>query len=490
MDDFIPDDENESTPDTQVQPTPQALPMAPAVSATPLPSGSVDDRIAQMTAYLKPMYDKAADTSGVDQAKADMKRSDFIANLGDALESLAKSNSMAYGGAGVDTGFYQGLKNQAAQGVNQAIAQRQQALNDFNQKFALQNQVANNVLQQAVAQGDLAKQKQALDLQAKMNDPKSQESQNAQKLIQAVSKGIPGLENLDVSNMSAAQLAQFNQNVDVLQKIQAAKENKQVELAYLNAGRQNQIDQRQRSAAQNDLKGLAKDLNTETASSRSAIGQAQNKVDQATRLMGSVDITPDMLAAAQKDPKLKQQLIEQLNTKTPKQYSELVLGLMNTLSPGSGSLGQFEHLMTPTAGQSMANLQSYFSNAPAAANVGDLMFNNLLTLKNEQDISQNIINNHNKKMELAHPLAFKHPETMGDAQKLLDSYVNGGSSDSTGAVASQGQQNMPVQPAMNAPMPGQTGKPGPYGNTVRQNGIIYQWNGSTYVPAAQLTGGP
>ena len=94
-----------------------------------------------MKAYLSAQgYDKAADNSGVKAAIANAQGMNKAANIGSAVEGLFRARGEAYGGKGVDQGFYDRMSAQGAQGVQQAQTARQQAIQDYLTKNDLGRQ--------------------------------------------------------------------------------------------------------------------------------------------------------------------------------------------------------------------------------------------------------------------------------------------------------------------------------------------------------------
>ena len=423
------DDDSSSTDDTASPASAASVPAnAPAADDSDdddeeeddsSPSDAAENKAQAMRDYLSKQYAAANDNSGVKQAQSDAKDTNFTANIGDALESIAKANSMAHGGAGVDSGFYQGLKAQGQLGVQNAMANKQASVQSFLQNNELQRQV----LQDMVATGSFEQQQKANQILSDQNDPNSQVSQNAQTAFKTAFKGVPGINDMDVDSFSSNDLSNASKNVDVMAKLDEIKQMKQMQMGYQNSLQQNKIDAVDKATAVKQLSGLGQSLDTEAASSRTALGQAQNKVNGATKLMTFADTTPEELATAKADPAARAALTEKLNNLSPQQYGEVVLGLMNQLGSG-GSLGQFEHLKTSTADQGLANIQQFFSSAPARAEAGPLIMNNLLTLKNEQATSQAVLDGHASMMQRRYPKAFSHPETAADAQALLDQYTN------------------------------------------------------------------
>lgn len=439
---------------------------------------SPDPRIQLAQDYVAANYAKAADASGVQNAGDSASHLNTVANIGNALETLARANSMAHGGAGVDSNFYESIKNQGRQGIQSAMAQRQQNITAFIQQNDLSHQVAQNLMQQ----GDYQQKMKAASYLNAAQDPNSSVSQNAQMAFTQAFKGMPGMDNMDVSGFSANDLANASKNIDIVSKLNEMRDAKQMQLRYQQNYQQQRIDQVNQQNAIKDQSALGKDLDTETATTRTNLGQAQQKVNSAQRLMTFAGVNSDDVAAAKDDPSTKAALVQKLNRLTPQQYTEVVSGLMNQISNGQGSFGQLEHLRANSADQTAANIQQYFSSQPAPANVGAMIYNNLLTLKNEADTSQTIIDKHNVQMRAKHPQAFSNDYTKDDSQRMLDAF----SQQSQNQVASAPQQggpgvsaanlmaqDLPVNPKFLVP-----------GSTYRlKNGMLGTFNGRGFVPA-------
>ena len=97
---------------------------------------------------------------------------------------------------------------------------------------------------------------------------------------------------------------------------------------------------------------------------------------------------------------------------------------MNTISSGSSSLGQFEHLKAPTANETLANLKQYFTAHPQAAGVGAILANNMESLNNEIKVNQKILDDHKNSLRKKHPFAFEHPDTAEKSEALFKAPEN------------------------------------------------------------------
>lgn len=117
-----------------------------AGDAEPAPADVAKTKDQQLKDYIEGKYNKAADDSAVKDALARSQRVNNIANIGNALETMARARSQALGGPGADSAFYQGLSHQGAQGIDRAQAARQAQIHDFVTKNQLQRQVTGDEL--------------------------------------------------------------------------------------------------------------------------------------------------------------------------------------------------------------------------------------------------------------------------------------------------------------------------------------------------------
>ncbi len=410
----------------------------PAGSPAPA-SAAAPDRDQVMRDYLAKQYGKAADDSGIKTAVEDARHQNFLANLGEGLHEMVTARGVANGAAPDSGRFFQGMRDQGQAGIAQASAARDQKVKGFLQT----NQMNRQVAQDQMTKGTYENQQKAAKLTQDMNDPKSDYS--ASMRAPFVKLWGDKLEGADADKMSAAQMHTFAEQLEKKSAIDSRSADAQARAdALVEAGKgRNQahadaVSARNQAAkdakdakesgtdlklATEDFKNLRTDLDSDNSSSRTQLGVAAGKVHGADRVMKFAETSIDDLAKAEKDPKAKAALIAKLDNLTPQQYGEVVSGLMSQIAPGSGSLGQLEHLRADTAEQTKANLITYFTSKTAGAGAGDLIYNNLKSLKNERDVSKGVLDSHKAIQKDAHPWAFSHAKTKDLAEKMFNKYA-------------------------------------------------------------------
>lgn len=456
--------------------TPPAQEDEAAASAAAAPAVAPADKIK---AALARQYAQASDTSGVNDAVQRSADINQTADVGHALETLARSNSMAHGGAGVDNNYWQGMKQEGQQGIQHAQQGRQMALASFLQGNEIHRQVAQDMM----AKGTFDQQQKAAKYLNDQNDPTSATSKNAQQAFGQIFKDYPGIADMNVDGFSASDLTSASKNADVVAKLKEMAQAKEMQIAYQQNTQKEKQDQTKQQNAVRDLAALAKDVDTQGATTHTNLGQAQNKINSATRLMTFADVTPEEIEAAKKDPAAKAALIQKMNKLTPQQYTEVVSGLMSQIQSGQGSFGQLEHMRANTADQTAANIAQFFSSNPTPANVGGMITNNLLTLKNEQDTSQAILDKHHTQLRAKHPLAFSHDDTKGNAENMLSSFANNDQPSAVAAAKGPAQQS--PQAMLAAALP-QDPKELVAGKSYKlKNGKIGTFNGKGFTPLVE-----
>lgn len=273
---------DESVDDAQPADPVSVASIAPQ-DAAPASSPEIDKEQA-IKDKLQKEYAAANDFSGIKAAQEDAKRANFSSNLGDALETMAKANSMAHGGAGVDTGFYQGLKQQGQQGVTAAIGAKDAKI----QQFLKQNDISRQVAQDMMEKGDYEQKQKASQYLNDTQTPTSQVSKNAQLAFQNTFKDYPEVAHMDVSQFSAADLDKASKNVDVVAKLQELKQSKQMQLAYQNSTLSNKKDK--------DQEHLYSEMNNKIATPRgnTAVQQAQVGVSSGSKAMDLINRYPNL----------------------------------------------------------------------------------------------------------------------------------------------------------------------------------------------------
>ena len=119
--------------------------------------------------YILANYNKASDSSGVDDARKSANRTNTIANIGNALDSMVTAKGRVYGGAGPNNAYWQGLKSDAQGNLRGAEEDRKAKIADFISKQQMRRQGTQ----------DLQQQKE-WDVKNAMNDPLSGVSKMSQ----------------------------------------------------------------------------------------------------------------------------------------------------------------------------------------------------------------------------------------------------------------------------------------------------------------------
>lgn len=390
---------------------------APAPSAALAPAPA--DKLAAMKAYLEPKYDP-----DVQAAMAESKRQNMISNIGSALDTFATANAVAHGGRGSDQGFWQGIKDQGQQGVSDAL-----------KSFAQKNEVQNQVAKLAMEKGDFETRQKAAQFQNAQNDATSQNSKNAQASFAALFKNDPKYADIDLSTYSANDIAKLTSEAESKEKIEDSKSWRNMQYTNRKDMLADKKDEKDKQIAVNEQIAARKYLDSESATSRSGVGVANSKVNSAKRLLSFADVDPAELAAAKTDPQAKAALIQKLNKFSPQQYPELVTGVMTQISNGNGSLGQMEHLKANTYEETLAKVKQFFNSTPESANLGEIIYPLLLTLKNEADTSQKVLDEHGSKLRAIAPNAFTHPYTKASMEGLEQAFVNNAANPNSGPSA-------------------------------------------------------
>lgn len=287
---------------------------ADAPSAAPTDPAKPDPEAIK--AFLAQKYGEATDNTDIKAAQADARRQNMIANIGSAVEGLARSGSQAHGGQGVDEGFYQGLKQQGQQGVAQAQAARQQAIQDFLTKNQLGRQGVED------AQTALANK-----VKNDANNPKSMQSQIARHVWQSANpnmdfESMPGWDSMSANDMSLVK-----DPVDLKARLDAKSADVKMHYATLADS----------AATRNAIKSEAADRKSDEKAEKD---QGKNYVKMSGEVMGQGRAPPDIKQAL-KD----QQSIDKAN--------KLFDGRdLNSLSKSEAALvaGELEKIATGGAG--------------------------------------------------------------------------------------------------------------------------------------------
>jgi len=124
--------------------------------------------------YTQQLYEQMAKTGDIDTARKEAARNVNLANVGQGLEQMFKSRSVAHGGPGVDTAYWDAQRKGAQTGVDNAELDRRRKIEDYITKKKLGSE--------AVAEHQQLKD---TDIKNKMNDPESDISIAYQDAFQA-----------------------------------------------------------------------------------------------------------------------------------------------------------------------------------------------------------------------------------------------------------------------------------------------------------------
>lgn len=421
----------------------------PQTGQMPVAPMSPASRDQAIKAHLEAQYAQASDDSAVKAARQAAGRQDLIANLGAAFEGLAKAKSQAYGGPGVDTGFYTGIKQQAQAGIDQAEAARQKKMAAFNQQYTLERQVAGDALARAEAQGDLDRKNKASEYLASQQDPTSEVSERARKTIKSIYKDYPAISGVDLSGMSAAELADFSKNADLLAKLETAKEIKN----------QASEDRKQALAANTDAKFTpAQKAVDQTFGKDYADYKAAGGYATVEKQLQALDTAIDTLKS---NPGLSGGLESRLPDSVRSATNPQAVALKeNVQGVSQSALRQVLGAQFTEKEGKMIMDRAFNPALPAEENIRriEATKKDLLQRAREKEAAAN------------------YYEDNG----TLKGYKAGRIED----VASHGSDAAPDTQTAQA-----TQMSAPHGARVRQNGVEYEWNGSGYIPTTQMAGG-
>ena len=124
--------------------------------------------------YTQQLYEEMAKTGDIDAARKEAARNVNLANVGQGLEQMFKSRSVAHGGPGVDAAYWDAQRKGAQTGVDNAELDRRRKIEDYITKKKLGSE--------AVAEHQQLKD---TDIKNKMNDPESDISIAYQDAFQA-----------------------------------------------------------------------------------------------------------------------------------------------------------------------------------------------------------------------------------------------------------------------------------------------------------------
>ena len=120
--------------------------------------------------YTQQLYEEMAKTGDIDAARKEAARNVNLANVGQGLEQMFKSRSVAHGGPGVDTAYWDAQRKGAQTGVDNAELDRRRKIEDYITKKKLGSESVSEL-----------QQMKELDTKNNMNDPESNVSRAYQQ---------------------------------------------------------------------------------------------------------------------------------------------------------------------------------------------------------------------------------------------------------------------------------------------------------------------
>jgi hypothetical protein len=309
------------------------------------PAAPDADKSAQIESYLRSKYGDLSDTSSVDAARADAKKSRTIAGVAEALEGMARAQSQAYGGAGVNHGIYNNIRSGADSDVQNAVQDRQAKIHDYmNERQMAREGVADDRANQEFSQ----KEKQ-WTAENELHDPTSKKSASVRDSFSSMFPGAVKNFGDGFANLSAADIKEYLTGPlelkDKMATNAALVKTRQGERADLAASRaKDKID----AADEKALKVMGDDLDP-SKGRNGAMGVAAQKIANSQALKA--------LASGQGD------------NLDSRQMEELAIGVNKLLSGSNASASsQVEALVPSTARGDAAKLKEWLFNEPTGTN--------------------------------------------------------------------------------------------------------------------------
>ncbi len=430
----------ESAPDDAAPAEEAPEPAPEAAPAAAPPTAAKDDKADAMKAYLaeKQGLDTAGDRGGIEAAKKDRSWRDMVAGIGQGAQQIVMAQGVARGLAPPSGKEWDAIRHEGDRGVQEAVQARQSKVNEFLQANQMQRQVVQDQMTKGTYESQQTAAKFAHDSQTAGTQTSKNKVATLKALFPEETKG------LDLEHFSAVDADAAAKQIDIKSNLNMRRKQMVAMADYRREQTQLKKDATDKKTAIADFNGLGKDLDPETASSRTGIGVANGKVDSAKRLMTFAHVTPEELSAADKDPKAKAALIAKFDNLPVSSYKETVSGLMAQIAPGAGSQHQLESLTTPTAKQDLSKLASYITGDQVPAGAGNLIYSIMNTLSNEHDTSQAVIDKHAAHMREKHPMAFQHDDTKEQAENLLRSFGKPAAAPPAGNVAGPPPSMAPI----------------------------------------------
>jgi hypothetical protein len=362
---------------------------------SPMPG---DDRSAQIEQYLRTKYGDLSDTSAVDAARADAKKSRMIAGIGEALEGMARSQSQAYGGQGVNHGVYQNIRAGADSDVQGAIQDHQAKVRDA----AAERQMIRDGSAENRAETEFQQKQKQNQVWNDEHDPSSAMSQSTRTAYGKMFPDVVKSFGDDFNNLSAADIKEhLTSPLELKDKMKtnaAMLKVRQGERADAAADRKKEREDREDEKA---LKGMGDDLDP-SKGRNGALGVAAQKIANAQALQALAQGQGDNLDS--------------------RQMEELAIGLNKLLSGSNASASsQVEALVPSTARGDAAKLKEWLFNEPTGTNQKEFAKRMMETVGRESKTARNQIETYQRgKLGKYEALKSRRPDQYGAVLKSFE----------------------------------------------------------------------
>ena len=435
------------------QPVQPAVPPPAPMPAQPMGVVQPPDRQAAINQYL--LAKKQGDES-FSAAKERSQQMNTRANIGQGLGQIFSAKGQSYGARPPDTGVYDAMRQQAAQGLQTAQGDRQRNIQDYLTQ--------NRLDRQGVTEG-------REDVQyARMNEKGTPE---AQLLAQQINKFSPGAV-ADPKSVSLVDLNNIKQTVEFGANLEAKKSDAETNALM----KKSAMDDRARGLADKEASTeKAKTLVESSPSGRNKyIRDLAQGINRAAHAEGMV--YPDGTPVLDKNGELI------INKMTPQFIEELKQAWSMLLSgAGGSSMGEREKLEFNSAYSQFQKGLGYLQNKPLDAGSGEYVRMVADSLNRQKQISENQLKEHVVRvfMNASKWRAFD-PDGWKEALYRVTSYNGRPGVDAAADINEKGTYT-PKKVVAAGKEGGDEFKNYKVGQSITQNGKKYIWNGSKMISA-------
>lgn len=377
------DDSGDDEGDSDTGATPADV-VGPPVSAK-IPTDA--DKQAAMVSYLQEQLGKAGDSSDIKAAKADRSWRDMIAGIGQGAQQIAMAKGVAYGLAPPSGKEWDAIRSSADRGVQEAIQERQNKVNQFLQANQMQRQVA----QDQMTKGTYDNQQIAAKYSQDRQDPTSQSSINAQNTL----KGLfpEETKGMDLSNFSADDTEMAAKQIDV----KGNQETRRLQMQEMADYKKSLLGVKQNAAAtkvdtanDNKLDKDEKDMGTALDPNKARaglVGDSQKRLNNAARASALIyETNPD--GSVQKDNTGKP-IVKDLNPTLMGEAAQSWASMIS--SGGSQADAAVERLLPHTASGQLANVKEWITSEPQGAGQQAFLKQMSDSIERERQVSEGLL---------------------------------------------------------------------------------------------------